>query len=255
MISCKLQGGLCNQMFQIAAAHALALRNNDVSGFNIDVCYTPQQGNPANYYKNNIFKNIKDVKGYPFKNYYNETGFAYREIPYNADLLLNGSFQSDKFFKDFKNEIINLFHLDPNHINLIKKVIGFGSRPYTAVHVRRGDYLNNPSFHQPCDIQYFNRAMEIIGESNFIFLSDDMDWVKTNFSGNNIIYSPFTDDLSDFLLMTICDNNIIANSSFSWWGAYLNSTPDNKVIAPIQWFGPSGHQDTQDVIPENWLKI
>jgi hypothetical protein len=97
--------------------------------------------------------------------------------------------------------------------------------------------------------------MNLIGDSTFIFISDDINWVKENFKGDNIIYSPFKSDIDDLTLMVKCDNNIIANSSFSWWGAYLNKNENKKIIAPKEWFGPNGPKDTQDIIPENWLKI
>jgi hypothetical protein len=96
--------------------------------------------------------------------------------------------------------------------------------------------------------------MDGFKNSQFIFISDDMGWVMSNFRGDNIFYSNLNSEVGDMILQTMCDNNIIANSSFSWWGAYLNKTPNKVVIAPSQWFGPSGHKDIQDVIPENWIK-
>jgi hypothetical protein len=97
--------------------------------------------------------------------------------------------------------------------------------------------------------------MELIGDSIFVFISDDINWVKEHFKGDNIVYSPFKTDIDDLILMSKCDNNIIANSSFSWWGAYLNKNEDKKVVAPIEWFGVNGPKDIQDIIPKNWIKI
>jgi len=254
MVSCRLQGGLGNQMFQIAAAHALALRNNDISGFDFNQCFTPQQGHTSNKYRDNIFKKINIVSQYNYVGVYNEPSFSYNELPYVNDMLLNGSFQSEKYFIDYKNEVINLF-IDELNNEFIDEYLKQYSLPITSVHVRRGDYINNANFHKPCSIEYYKKAMDIIGDSIFIFISDDINWVKDNFKGDNIVYSPFKSEIDDLILMVKSDNNIIANSSFSWWGAYLNFSDNKKVIGPEEWFGPAGYKDTQDVIPENWLKI
>lgn len=266
MISSKLMGGLGNQMFQIAAAHALALRNNTESGFDLSQCYTPAQGNKASKYRENIFKNINDVSinaNYinnliydDLDKIYKENSFSYNEIPFIIDIYMIGYFQSEKYFLDYKNEILNLFSItDTTLVNDYLYGFKFMNRPITAVHVRRGDYLNHPEFHPVLSIKYYQEAMKQIGDSSFIFISDDMEWVKNNFRGPNIWYSNFTDEINDFKLLTLCDNNIIANSSFSWWGAYLNKNPNKKIIAPKKWFGPLGPQDTQDLIPSDWSII
>ena len=254
MISCSLQGGLGNQLFQIAAAHALALRNKDISGFDLDSCYTPLQGKPSNLYKENILKHVNDIKKYNFKHIYNEPKFSFQEIPYATDLILTGYYQSENYFVDYKNEIIEMFSSELNN-EFITEYLNNFSLPVTSVHVRRGDYIKNPNYHKPCSIEYYKKAMELIGESIFIFISDDIDWVKENFKGDNIIYSQFKTDIGDLTLMSKCDNNIIANSSFSWWGTYLNPNQNKTVIAPKNWFGPLGPKDTQDIIPNNWLSV
>jgi len=256
MISSNLKGGLGNQMFQIAAAHALALRNNTTSCFDFNSCHTPLQGNPSSKYLNNIFSKIRNVNVRYWRGVYNEPKFSYEELPDLPELVLNGYFQSEKYFSDFKKEIIELF--DISELETINDyLLGFRKMgvPITAIHVRRGDYLKNPEFHPVCSVEYYKKAMEEIGESNFIFVSDDMEWVKENFKGHNIWYSNFTDEISDFKLMACCDNNIISNSSFSWWAAYLNKNSNKKVIAPKKWFGSKGPNDTQDIIPNNWLTI
>lgn len=95
--------------------------------------------------------------------------------------------------------------------------------------------------------------MSFFNDSNFIFVSDDMNWVRDNFKGDNIWYSPFN-EIGDLQLMILSDNNIIANSSFSWWGAYLNKNT-KKNISPKIWFGPDGPKEIQDIIPEHWVKL
>ena len=259
MITCKLLGGIGNQLFQISATYALALRNNDISGFDFDLCSTPNQGHTSNKYKDSILSKVNNVNGFNHRHIYIEPRFGYEEIPYAKDLMLHGYFQSEKYFKDFEKEIIELFHFSIDDKKKIKNFFhwwGLLDKPITSVHIRRGDYLKFTDFHPVCSPEYFNNAMKEIGDSYFVFVSDDMDWVKATFTGNtNYIYSDFNDETLDLTLLTMCDNNIISNSSFSWWGAYLNQNKDKKIIAPKQWFGPSGPQDTQDLIPDGWIKI
>jgi hypothetical protein len=257
MITCQLQGGIGNQLFQIAATYALALKNNDTCIFNFMNCNTPLQGNPSGKYKNNILKNVVENLDFEPRVYFREESFSYQELPYAEGLCLIGYFQSEKYFIDYNDEIKKLFSISFNDVRTIREFFNFWGcldKPITSVHVRRGDYLKNSEFHEPCSIEYYQKAMQEIGDSYFIFISDDMDWVKENFKGTNIIYSTLNDEILDFTLMTQCDNNIIANSSFSWWGAYLNKN-NNTVIAPKKWFGPSGPKDSQDIIPEYWVKI
>lgn len=248
MIGTLLQGGLGNQMFQIAATVALAKRNNDEACFNFDYCTTPLQGNPSNKYKDVLFSKICNRNDVKFSSFYNEPKFSYTEIPYQENLLLKGYFQSYKYFLDFEKEIQDLFTLPTNIFeNTIPNL--------TSVHVRRGDYIRLQNYHGVCPKEYYQKAMELMGDVNFIFVSDDMNWVKQNFKGDNIFYSDSTEELLDLTLMSICTNNIISNSSFSWWGAFLNKNPNKKIIAPSQWFGPEGPKDTQDICPTEWITI
>jgi hypothetical protein len=257
MISTRLQGGLGNQMFQIAAAFALAKRNNDDYGFNFHDCFTPQQGNTSDNYINNIFKKIPAISDFPFESTYQEPFFAFNELPNRKNLYLVGSFQSEKYFIDYKDDIINLFDLSDISVEDFKKEIEFDSNTFTSVHIRRGDYLNgiNLVFHSPCSKGYYLSAMNLITDSKFIFFSDDMEWVRQNFKGDNIFYSPFNNELQDFKLMSECNHHIIANSTFSWWASYLNKNQNKKIIGPKNWFGPSGHKDTQDILPLSWIII
>jgi hypothetical protein len=248
MISSLLQGGIGNQMFQISTAIALAKRNNDSACFNFNYCNTPLQGNPSNKYVDNVFSKICNRDNLKFDDVYFEPKFSYTEIPYKQNLLLKGYFQSYKYFQDFEDEIKSLFELPFNRIKN-----DFNN--FTSVHVRRGDYLKLSDYHNVCNAEYYKNAMDEIGDSNFIFFSDDMEWVKKNFKGKNIFYSFYNDEVLDLTSMTLCKNNIISNSTFSWWGAYLNNNKEKKVISPINWFGINGPKDTEDLIPISWKKI
>ena len=119
MISCNLQGGLGNQMFQIAATVSLALSNDDTYSFNFHQCYTPNQGNQSIKYIDNIFKNIPSHNNYEFEKIYTEPKFSFSNIPYEKNLLLNGYFQSEKYFKNNINDIKKLFFISDENIKVI----------------------------------------------------------------------------------------------------------------------------------------
>jgi hypothetical protein len=111
-----------------------------------------------------------------------------------------------------------------------------------------------PQFHPACDMDYYQKAMDIIDAEKYIIISDDIEWCKNNFLGDKFIFSPFTNEIEDLYLLMNCNNHIIANSSFSWWGAYL-CEKDNKVVSPKTWFGPQGPQDTEDIYIKDWIKL
>jgi len=227
-------GRLGNQLFQVATTIALALRNNDQ--------YIFPYWNYAQYCNlNNCFSNNIQIT-----NTYSEPYFHYSPIPYQQNLNLNGFFQSEKYFFDYKETIQNL--LTPkNNIDI--------QYNYTSIHVRKGDYVNLTKEYIQLDMSYYKKAMSMISTDYYIIFSDDINWCKANFTGNNIIFSENKTPVEDLTLMSKCANNIIANSSFSWWGAYLNKLPSKIVIAPEKWFGPSLNHNTIDLLPENWIKI
>lgn len=257
MITSYLQGGLGNQMFQIAAAYSLSLKLNVDCIFDFNASFVSTQGHGANKYKNNIFKNVNNGE-VNFKNFkvYREPEFKYNKIPLVDNLVLLGNFQSEKYLPENKNSLFELFNFEDEINNEVKKFISENTNgsSITAIHVRRGDYLQNPNFHPVCTMAYYEKAIEIIDDEKYLLISDDIDWCKENFIGDKFIFSPFTNELYDLYLFMNCDNHIIANSSFSWWGAYLSEN-NNKVIAPKTWFGPNGPQDTQDIYLNNWIKI
>jgi hypothetical protein len=258
MVTTFLQGGLGNQMFQISAAWALSKELNDNCVFDFEKSNVETQGNNANKYKDNIFKNINnDNINYNTLFRYLEPTFSYKELPKLKNLLLVGVFQSEKYFIDHKDEIKNLFYFDENKNNKIKNFIKekTNSRSVTSIHVRRGDYLKKPNFHPTQSIEYYNKGIELTNTEKYILVSDDIKWCKENFIGDKFIFSDFTDEIDDLLLIMNCDNHIIANSSFSWWGSYLCKNESKIVVSPKLWFGLNGPQDTQDIYLDNWIKI
>ena len=115
--------------------------------------------------------------------------------------------------------------------------------------------MNLPNHHPACNLGYYKEAIKLMDVNKFIVFSDDMSWCKENFVGDEFIFMENNSDYIDLWLMSLCDNNIIANSSFSWWGAWLNQNPNKKVIAPKKWFGPAINHNTKDLIPESWIII
>ncbi len=258
MITSYLQGGLGNQMFQIAAAYSLSKKINTNCEFDFNKCYTPNQGNVSTKYQDGLFKKIKnnDLNFNLFKKYH-QPNFKYNELPLIDNQILIGDFQSEKYFKEFKDEIISQFYFDDLIHTKVKTFIRetVGDNDVTAIHVRRGDYTSKPNFHPTCDYTYYHKGMELINTDKYIVISDDIEWCKKTFIGEKYIFSPFTNEIDDLYLIMNCDNHIIANSSFSWWGAYLSKNINNKVIAPITWFGPLGPQDTNDIYLNKWIKL
>ena len=126
-----------------------------------------------------------------------------------------------------------------------------------SIHVRRGDYLNSPNHHPTQNMNYYMRAIkEMPKDSVFLIFSDDIKWCKENFPNlpEKFIFVEGNKDYEDLHLMTHCKNNIIANSTFSWWGAWLNSNSDKIVVAPKKWFGPAlKNNDTKDLYCEGWI--
>lgn len=164
---------------------------------------------------------------------------------------LQGYFQSEKYFKNYRREIFEAFLIPryPTQPNLV------------SIHIRRGDYVNLSRKHPLVDLAYVKDAMNHFRDHShtfFLVFSDDIQWCKENLVGDRIDYWMDPDPIESMSMMASCRHNIISNSTFSWWGAWLNQNSDKIVIAPKQWFGQQ-YQDrvlqTRDMIPENWITI
>lgn len=251
-------GGLGNYMFQIAAAYAYSKRYGFHVGFNCAESSGPHKH--ITEYQNNVLKGIDLYyvrKNQPLQHL--EKGFHYQEIPnYKSDLLLNGYFQSEKYFNDFDSEIRNLFMSYEIEIGEELKSI-LDNENTCSIHVRRGDFLKHPNHHPVQNMNYFLKAIkQMPKDSVFLIFSDDIEWCKQNFPDlpEKFKFIKGYKDYEDLYIMSKCKNNIICNSTFSWWGAWLNNNPDKLVIAPKNWFGPAyAGYNTNDLYCENWVKI
>mgnify|MGYP003646639685 FL=1 len=272
MIVPKLKGGLCNQMFQIAAAYGIATEHGYEYGIDPSLEWTGgQEGCAHTKYVDNIFKNIPQVDSSAYE-VYEEPTFSYAPVPAKPDMLIDGYFQCEKYFSKYQTDVKELFNFDPGitmsvdaKIKKIKKT--FDTDTVVSVHVRRGEYLV-PGYnhvHVALPRKHYLKAMSMFDECAYIVTSDDIQWCQDNlnidraafcntgYDYNSQIRPDFDKfvEVYDLYLASQCDHNIVSPSSFSWWGAWLGK--DNKrVITGDKWFGPGGPQDYQDVICEGW---
>lgn len=291
MIIVKLIGGLGNQMFQYAAGRALALRHQtDLRVDTFELESDPEGKFTKRHFELGIFEaniqraskeeigrfsnlgsnKIKRELQRRFPTVFNRLMAVEKGSPYHHEFTkypkhtyLNGFWQSELYFKNVASQIRSDFKFNPTIIEGNKEMASkISSVNSVSLHIRRGDYVTNTnahSFHGLCSIDYYNEAVKLISEKEngielFVF-SDDIPWCKENLKYNFPIHFVETHNAhSDMYLMSLCKHNVIANSSFSWWGAWLNANPKKMVIAPKQWIADPS-VNTKDVIPVSWIKL
>ena len=182
------------------------------------------------------------------------------------DAYLSGYWQSERYFADFADVLRNDFTfrkpLVAENKRLAEEMLEHNS---VSIHIRRGDYVSiakNASFYESCSLDYYYKGLAKISERQpdlhvYVF-SDDIEWAKQNldvaYPITFINHNHGENAFEDMRLMSLCKHNIIANSSFSWWGAWLNQSPEKIVIAPERWFA-QGSNDTRDLLPGSWVKL
>lgn len=267
----KIMGGLGNQMFQYSFFKSM--QEKGIKTFiNIDdlekeeksfelctvfpeVRFQLDEEHKFDAYKNSLsYHELFREKG---DGVYDSSVYSY------SDVSFLGYWQSEKYFKDISDYIRNDFKFDIKDESLARFAKKIERMPGTvSVHVRRGDYLNVPDIYGGiCTLEYYNRAIQYmtdhVEEPQFVFFSDDLQWVHENLFIENAVYveGSMFDSYSnwyDMYLMTCCKHNIIANSSFSWWGAWLNVNEDKIVIAPGTWLNG---EKTSDIWLDEWIKM
>lgn len=282
----KFNGGLGNQMFQWAFARALELKTGVKTGFDMSF-FSKKYSRPfeldifgvkadavtdfwTKFRLSLIWKFRKKLNGKSLFgiNFYSEPHFEYDDKAFkNApNTYVEGFFQTEKYFTDMEKEIREDFQFKtmPNDENqrLIEKISATNS---ISLHIRRGDYVQKKRYqnvYATCSLDYYKRGVEKITENFpnpvlFIF-SDDIEWVKQNlqlpFECVYVSHNTGKNSYEDMRLMSLCKHNVIANSSFSWWGAWLNNNQEKVVIAPQKWFNDDGIVQA-DVIPISWLRL
>ena len=259
-------GRLCNQMFQYASLKGIA-RNTGVD-FIIPYYENEVDDGMGNMLRSELFDSFDlDVNKGLLNNGHapvvQERFFHFDEELFRLcpdHVSLQGYFQSEKYFKNIEDEIRDDFIFHHEISKPCKEMIESVENPI-ALHVRRTDYVKNSANHFNLTIEYYQAALDHFDSGrNVIVFSDDSEWCHNQdiFADDRFIISENEDNRVDLCLMSMCDDFIIANSSYSWWGAWLSSNKDKKVIAPVQWFGKTGYtkdHDTKDLIPDDWIKI
>ena len=292
MIIVRLMGGLGNQLFQYAIGRAVSQRSEEE--FKMDILgYENQSGSmtPRKYALQifNIQENFADkkelekmkgkvdgrllkilqrwglLKKHDFFVAEPHFNFAPEILEVSGDVYLQGYWQTEKYFKDIEELLRKELTLRAE-FSIQEKEITQEIKNCQAVslHIRRGDYVSSATtgkFHGICSLEYYAQAIEKLKQQlenpTFFVFSDDIAWVKENLKidfPTKYVSDGNLKDYEDLVLMSFCKHNIIANSSFSWWGAWLNQNPEKIVIAPKRWFADTSI-DTSDIIPENWIRI
>lgn len=287
MIITNLIGGLGNQMFQYAAGLALAKKHNvplkidvtqlnknsngaytqrqlELNIFNLELSIATQN-EINNFNQNLINKFLFRYFSIKSKNQIvNESGQTFNSTFMNLgpNTYLNGFWQNEKYFLNFNKEIYSAFNFKPELTNSFSNNISQLKSNSVSLHIRRGDYVTLSSanqFHGLCTIEYYTNALNYLQnklntELNIYIFSDDIDWCKKNLKFNNCNYLNTNSAAEDMYLMSNCTHNIIANSSFSWWGAWLNKNPNKIVIGPKYWFN-SVESKQLGILPDSWIII
>lgn len=245
MVTCKYVGQTGNQFFIAAAAMAVAIRNGDEF-------LSPHESTAKTVWKFELHHLPKYTGTPQISTYYKEKSFGFSgRIPYTKDMCLtDGYFQSYLHFWDVKDDVIA--GLNPPR---------WSDEPLnkTAIHVRRCDYVKWEHKHPPVDAKYIGQAMSRFpSDEPYLFFSDDIPWCRANFGHmDNVEFSEGKSGMQDMELISRCRNVIIANSTFSYWGAMFNKQ-GGIVISPSQknWFGPGNrHLNTEYLLPPDWVQI
>lgn len=292
MIIVKLKGGLGNQLFQYALGRHLSEINNtnvklDISFFETyklhayslkpfhikEIIASPQEVDKLVFYKSGALEEfIRRQLHRPrrFASTYigeKEPYFDPEILKLSDDVYLDGYWQSEEYFSSISEIIKNEFVVKTSPLGYNKKLLNLiESCNSVSLHVRRGSYTIPPfsEFHGTCSLKYYEKGInyisEFIEQPTFFIFSDDLAWARENiklkhrtiFVGHNNALN----DFEDLRLISFCKHQIIANSTFSWWGAWLNSNPEKIVITPSQWFlNENYNSKTHDLIPKNWIKL
>lgn len=249
-------GRLGNQMFQYAALKGIAAKHN--YEFSI-----PPSNASNEWYDHMLLQGFElsslkkeNIKINQANNHVKENSFSFDENLFDHcldDTDIEGYLQSERYFKHIADDVKKDFTFLKTDDTLIEQI---NNEDIISLHIRRGDYVAQPNHHPVCSLEYYEESLSMLPHTACIVFSDDINWCKTQevFKNERFFFaSENNTNLIDMYLMTRCSYHIIANSSFSWWGAWLADS--KKIIAPRNWFGPALNHNTDDLIPPQWERI
>lgn len=285
MIITQITGGLGNQLFQYAAGYAISKKLNTelylhfylhesdtkrkaaIAELLTDLNWIGAEVVGTYIPKNTMERLWQRILPFSKKTFYKESHFHFDEqIRYvNDNTYLKGFWQSEKYFLEYADEIkmklisaVSKIEIAPE---LLEKI---NAHPSISVHVRKGDYLKTPylTYYHQLPNEYYKKGVEqilsTIPNAKIFVFTDDIEWVNQHFDigyeyemiSGKYSFSVF----DDMKAMIACDHHVIANSSFSWWTAWLSTGENKKVVAPAKWFN-EGPSDTEDLVPSSWIKV
>jgi hypothetical protein len=288
VITIQLRGGLGNQLFQYAMARSIALRHQEdlqldltffrsykwhaysLAPFSIKASIAEENWRDKILKQQNSISN-RLLRKFGFSNFlvYEKSlqfNQAYKDIRPNAYLI--GFWQSENYFSHYASQLRKdlqiTVHPSEDNAKLLSNILSCES---VSLHIRRGNYVSVPSVyrvHGTCSIDYYRLAVKYLKEKlknpSFFVFSDDINWAKENFKGDDRFYfvdlNDASHDYEDLRLMMNCNHHIIANSTFSWWAAWLNPSPSKLVIAPSRWFADQKKDmEVRELVPKNWIRL
>lgn len=267
MIIVRIVGGLGNQMFQYAYAEALQQKGFDVQ---IDISKFKTYKLHGGYHLDKYNIDLKTSGFIPtllsllkIKKNIKEKNLLFDEnlLKLSGNEFVKGYFQTEEYFTNIRDILLNQFvikgNLSDTTIQYAKDIKNHKNS--CSIHIRRGDFISDQkanSVHGTCDLDYYQKAIDLVHskfkETHFFIFSDDIPWAKTNLKIENTSYIDHkTIPHEDIHLMSLCNHNITANSSFSWWAAWLNQHKNKTVIAPKKWF----IDKENEVACKNWIQL
>lgn len=231
-------GRLGNQLFQFGAMFGLAKATGKEF---LLLAENLREVNGASFTAPTIFPRLNKylAANESFTGEYRTVGEAHLSFDpnvvsacrHNANINLDGYFQSPLYFKGYEEELRELLDFDSD------RGLKESFNPLVSIHIRRTDYLNLASHYTQLTIQnYYTPAIELFPDCDFLIFSDDIPWCKDNFKGPQFSFSENGTEGSDLEYMSLCDHNIISNSTFAWWGAFLNKNKEKQIVSPRNWF-------------------
>lgn len=290
MVIVKIMGGLGNQLFQYAFGKYLEIHTQDQVKYDVNVhiknknftqrdldidyfkvqlpfCATSEKKTYVFFKNEGFFRRIerKLAQKFPYlhRHYKVQKNAHSNEFMLESDSYYEGYWQYSEYLDEVREGILQ--EIKPNalfyekHASVLRKMQESNS---VAIHIRRGDYISikvNADLFEVCDMEYYAAAMQLIesriSNPRYFVFTQDTEWAQENFKGNDYEFIQGNSAIDDMLLISFCKNQIIANSTFSWWGAWLNQQENKVVVAPKKWYKGLRNKQTHALFPNTWIRL